>query len=127
MSKLEFKPEDVIESARCIRFYLPDLVGEAAPQVDQQLAEWLAQAKAGENVSDPILDLLKGYPATRGWLAEFLSPKRSAKGYESLLGSSQVLAASKYTCPEGDYVWYRRSAGAAIPACPTHGVLHPTD
>lgn len=116
-------PDDILEAARCIRFHLPGLVGDAAAQLDQQIAKLLAQAKTDQTVHSQLLELLKSRPQTRDWMAEFLSSQRSSKGFERLPGSSQAIAAPKYICAEGDYVWYRRSAGATVPTCPTHGPL----
>ncbi|MEW6497220.1 MAG: hypothetical protein AB1589_32665 [Cyanobacteriota bacterium] len=123
-----FEPEDVIEGARAIRSYLPELLEpEAAVLVDQKLANLLAEAKAEKSVDKQILELLKSYTTTRNWLAEFLSPKQVSKGYQRLPGSSQAISAQKYVCPEGDYIWYQRSIGMPTPTCPTHGELIPVD
>lgn len=122
-----FEPKDVLEGARSIRPYLPELLGPEAVQVDQKLANLLAEAKAEKQVDKQILELLKSYNATRNWLAEFLSPKQVSKGYQRLPGSSQAISAQKYVCPEGDYIWYQRSVGMPAPTCPTHGELLPAD
>ncbi len=119
-----FKPEDVLEGARSIRFFLPELLEDDAVQVDSQLAELLAQAKAGQQVHEQILELLKSYPDTYNWMAEFLSEKQVSKGFEKLAGQGQAISAQKYICPEkNDYTWYRRVIGETIPICPTHRVL----
>jgi hypothetical protein len=121
---MAFKPEDVLDGARSIRPFLQELLGDDAVQVDGQLAELLAQAKAGQQVHEQILELLKSYPDTYNWIAEFLSEKQVSKGFEKLAGQSQAISAQKYICPEGDdYTWYRRVIGTTIPICPTHGVL----
>jgi hypothetical protein len=122
---MKFPPEDVLEGARSIRFYLPDLLGSAAAECDRQLVALLTQAQQGESVDQAILKLLTRDPKTKQWLAEFLSPKATAKGYDRLPGSSGAIAAVKYVCPQGDYVWYQRSAGVSVPHCPTHGTLIP--
>ncbi|MEH1925121.1 hypothetical protein [Nostoc sp.] len=124
-----FEPEDILEGSRSIRPLLPEILGDDAVQVDRQLSELLAQAKAGEPVHEQILEMLKIYPDTRNWIAEFLSKKQVSKGFEELPGKGQPISASKYRCPEGDdYTWYRRVVGAKIPNCPTHNVpLIPAD
>lgn len=43
-------------------------------------------------------------------------------GYQVLPGTASPTAADKYCCPEGDFVWWRRSVANPIPACPTHGI-----
>lgn len=123
MSTPAYTPEDVLECARSIRPELPELLGAAAETVDRQLADLLAQAKTGAAVDAEILDLLKSHPNTYDWAAEFLAPQRVSKGYERLAGSGDVVSAQRYVCPEGDYVWYRRSVGIAIPTCPSHPQL----
>ncbi|MBD2344906.1 hypothetical protein [Anabaena subtropica] len=120
---MAFQPEDILEGGRSIRPFLPELLGNDAVQVDKQLAELLAQAKAGQQVEQQILEILKSYPDTRNWIAEFLSEQQVSKGFQQLPGSGEALSAQKYICPQGDYVWYRRVVGATIPTCPTHGVL----
>ena len=120
-----FDPDDILEGARCIRFFLSDLVGAEATQLDRQLASLLAETQTDSAVQ--ILELLRQRPATRHWLAEFLGSKRTAKGYEPLPGNGQPVAAHKYVCAAGDYVWYRRSTGVPVPVCPTHGELLPAD
>lgn len=123
MSTSSFGPEAILESARSIRPYLPELTGVGADCVDRQLAELLAKANAGESVHIEILDLLKSDPATRAWTAEFLSPQPVSKGFVRLPGNSGAVAAQKYACPQGDYIWYRRSVSIPIPVCPTHHEL----
>ncbi|MDZ8263545.1 hypothetical protein [Nostoc sp. ChiQUE01b] len=121
---MAFKPEGVLDCARSIRPFLQELLGDDAVQVDGQLAELLAQAKAGQQVHEQILELLKSYPNTYNWIVEFLSEKQVSKGFEKLAGQAQAISAQKYICPQGDdYIWYRRVIGATIPICPTHSVL----
>jgi hypothetical protein len=122
---MAFKPEDVLEGARCIRPYLADLLGTAATECDRQLADLLAQAQQGQSVDPQILTLLKKNPKTLQWLKEFLATRATAKGYEQLPGSSGAISAQKYVCPLGDYVWYQRATGIPVPTCPTHGNLQP--
>ena len=116
----QFTPEDVLEGARTIRPFLPDLLGTEAEPVDQQLAELLGQAKAGQQDDQQILEILTSHPKTRSWIAEFLSPEQASKGYQSLPGKPSAVSAPKYVCPEGDYTWFQRSAGTPVPSCPTH-------
>jgi hypothetical protein len=123
MSTPQFDSEDVLECARSIRPYLPELAGAEAETIDRQLADLLAQAKAGESVDAQILELLTSRPKTRNWAAEFLAPKQVSKGFEQLPGSSDAVSAPKFVCPQGDYVWYQRSIGIPIPVCPSHPEL----
>lgn len=118
-----FEHEMILEGARSIRPFLPELLGDDAGPVDHQVAKLLAQAKAGQETHEQILELLKSYPETRTWMAEFLGETRSVKGFEELPGQGQAISASKYRCPEDDYTWFRRVVGETVPKCPTHGVL----
>lgn len=122
-----FTSNDVLEGARTIRAYLPEMLDQEAQQVDQQLSDLLAQAKSGEDVGQEILGLLKGHEGTYHWMAEFLSSHSVSKGFEALPGRSSSISARKFICPEGDYVWYQRSVGSPVPRCPTHGELIPVD
>jgi len=128
MSTPQFDPEDVLECARSIRPFLPDLLGSEAENFDRQLADLLALSKTRTPVNTKILELLTSHPKTRQWAAEFLASQPTSKGansrgYERLPGSSDAVSAPKYACPQGDYVWYRRSVGIPIPVCPTHPQL----
>ena len=116
----QFTSEDVLEGARSIRPYLPELLRAEPNEVDQQLAALLEQAKAGQQVDQQILEILKSRPKTKNWIAEFLSSDQVSKGYQAPPGRAGVVSAPKYSCPEGDYIWYQRSAGTSAPACPTH-------
>ncbi|MFM7427783.1 MAG: hypothetical protein ACKO7W_22750 [Elainella sp.] len=118
----QFTPEDILEGARTIRFFLPDLLGTEAEAVDQQLAELLGQAKAGQQADQQILEILKGHPETYRWIAEFLSSEPDPKS-PRLPGLPNAVSAPKYVCPEGDYSWFQRSIGIPVPSCPTHGKL----
>jgi hypothetical protein len=124
---MAFKPEAILNCACSIRPFLPELMGDEAAAFDQQLADLLAQAQAGQPVETQILELLKNNPKTRQWAAECLASQRVSKGFDRLPGSSGAVAAQKYVCPQGDYIWYRRSSGIPVPVCPTHGELIPAD
>ncbi|PSB24756.1 hypothetical protein [Stenomitos frigidus] len=123
MSSPQFDPEAILECARSIRPALPALLGSEAALVDRQLADLLTQAKAGQPVGTQILELLQSDPRIRNWAAEFLAPHQISKGFEPLAGRSGDVSAAKYVCPDGDYVWYRRTTGEQMPSCPTHGAL----
>ncbi|NEP17059.1 MAG: hypothetical protein F6J97_09140 [Leptolyngbya sp. SIO4C1] len=118
-----FQSDDILEGARSIRCHLPALLGDRAEAVDQEIARLLAQAQQGTAVDEPLLTLLKQQEATYFWIAEYLSPQPAAKGFEPLPGRGGAIAATKYVCPQGDYVWYQRTAGQSPPRCPTHGEL----
>lgn len=121
--------ENVLEAGRAIR---PDLPGiyvsrDGWQEVDGELAAALA-------VGDPLVAVrlvravLEGHPETAQWWAAFESngcPPGLAvtRGASSPVGATgEVVAAPRFACPRGDYVWYRRSAARPIPVCRTHQV-----
>jgi len=129
MTTSPFKPEQILDCARTIRPFLPELVSaEMVQLMDGQLATLLAKAKAGEAVTADILEVLKSQPDVRSWAGEFLSPESVPKGVgdAQLPGRVGAIAAPRYVCPEGDFVWYRRSLGTPIPKCPSHPDLELT-
>jgi hypothetical protein len=117
---VQFTPEDVLEGARTIRPFLSNLLQTEAEPVDQQLAHLLGQAKAGLQVDQQILEILESHPKTCRWIDEFLSSEQVSKGYQPSPGKPGVVSTPKYVCPEGDYIWFQRSAGTPVPSCPTH-------
>ena len=70
--------EMVLELARAVRLYLPELLGDEpeadaqARTVDQKLAELLIQAQHGQDVEERILGRLRQPPAVHSWAASFL-------------------------------------------------------
>ncbi len=125
--------EPLLELARAIRPYLPDLVGDQAAAMDRDLARLLEEAGGSTAAPAGILDRLGAHTATRKWGAKFLETglppdvaslfeARRGDSYEELPGLGGVVRAPKYACPQGDFVWYRRSQGQVPPRCPTHGI-----
>lgn len=116
------------EAARSIRPYLPGLIPEDAEAVDKQLAQYLeALPEEKQNTRSLIIHSLRLHEATRDWLREFLKQQQPpevsrAFSFQNPAGDPVPVAARKYACPQGDYSWYRMSAGTPVPACPTHGL-----
>jgi hypothetical protein len=120
-----YKPEDVLEAARSIRPELKRLLAAQAESVDARLAGLLEQARRGKRVQTAILELLSAHERTRKWTTRFLKRRHQEGGvraYAPLPGSMRPVAAQKYVCPKGDYIWYRRSVAVPVPLCPTHSV-----
>jgi len=123
MSTPSFTPAQVLECARAIRAFLPDLLpADRAQQIDAQLANLLAQAKTGPIVIADFLQVFMSQPTVQTWAGEFLSPQIISKGPgdTQLPGRMGFVSAPRYVCPEGDYVFYRRSVGTPLRPCPTH-------
>jgi hypothetical protein len=118
---------DVIEAARVIQPYLPDLLGAEATTVDQALAALLAKAAAGEAVDNPILELLAERDTTREWAQKFLidkMPPPVMRTYDPLAGSQSVIDANTFVCtvPACPRIWHRPKAGITPPLCPEHKI-----
>jgi hypothetical protein len=126
--------QGVLEAARAIRPYLATLVGPAADQLDRRIAELLNTN--GDVQVAAAVSLLESNETTGDFLAEVLADapdyrppelqpgyvRRGGGEYRALAGdAAPVLHAGKYTCPQGDYVWYQPAVGTPIPDCPTHG------
>ena len=115
---------DVREAAGAIRPYLPRLLGTAASDVDARLAVLLTT----QDTDDALSDVLAAHPATATWTATYLETglppefTERDRGYSPLPGRGERIAARRYACPEGDFVWYERSVIEEPPVCPTHGL-----
>ena|SRR5437899_5127552 len=121
------KDDVILEAGRSIRPFLNKLIPGEAAEVDQELGELLGEDQSSKTVADNILALLRSRSATREWVAKFLEhgqpPEvRRAWGYSPTLGDEGLVSAPKFTCPHGDYTWYRMSAGEPVRCCPYHKV-----
>ena len=120
-----YSPEDVLEAARVIRLYLPDLLGTEAKTVEHVLANLLAKAESGEITDNQILELLAERDATREWTRQFLSdkvPPPVMRSYDPLAGSQSVVDANTFVCevPGCTRIWYRPKEGIEPPICQEH-------
>jgi hypothetical protein len=126
--------EDLLEVARVIRSYLPDLVGSEAESYDQRIAGLLAAARSGRNMDQELTIVLQQSSEVHEWAAQVLQDDQHRPpdlqpvfelGFEPLPGAGSPVQAAKYCCPEDDFVWWRRSVEQAVPSCPNHGALIP--
>ncbi len=118
------RPSNLLKAATSIRQFLPELLGEKASEVDEQLANLLVRCQDGEPLENQITSLLASHETTRQWMRDFLAPDAARtrnRGYSSLPGIASV-SAPKYVCPEGDYIWYCLDSNGPIPLCPTHHI-----
>ena len=131
----------VLEAARAIRPYLTDLVGQdAAGLLDRQIAGHLTGGSGRSETAGRLRALLEEQEDTRWFLTEVLADvphhrppyqqprylRRQTGGIASPAGDpGPILHTGIYTCPDGDYVWYRPEVGTPIPDCPNprHGPL----
>jgi hypothetical protein len=73
-----YSSEAILEAAHAIRPYLSELLdAELAIEIDQKLADLLAQADNGQSVDNPILELLASHDSTREWLKHRLSKPKT--------------------------------------------------
>jgi len=125
----------VASAARAIRPYLEQILGERAADTDKALAALLKQTR---RITEELHSMLDADPATADFLAVVLAdaplyrpPDLQNDGgsrggpfpevWQGLPGDPGQIGADAYVCPHGDYTWYRRSIGVAVPQCPTHG------
>ncbi|MFB4285512.1 hypothetical protein ACBJ59_60370 [Nonomuraea sp. MTCD27] len=126
--------DDLLEAARTVRPYLPDLIGDAAPQVDQEICRLLDAARAGADVAFELNATLSQTMALHLWKEEVLADElhrppelqsrtvRRSAGRPSP-GDGEDIDATKYVCPvERDYIWWRQSPGDQVKLCPDHEV-----
>jgi len=73
-----YSTEAILEAAHAIRPYLSELLdAELTIEIDQKLADLLAQAEDGQPVENLILELLASHDSTREWLSLRLFPQQS--------------------------------------------------
>ena len=129
--------EGVLEAARAIRPYLTRLVDNpAAARLDRAIADDFASAADRSATARRLRALLDSHEDTAWFLTEVLKDaphyrppyqqprylQRQTGGIAAPIGDPGPIDAARYTCPHGDYVWYRPEVGTPIPDCPTHHV-----
>ncbi len=129
-------PDGIREAARAIRPYLTRLLDSAtAARLDEALADQLATT-ADPATTARLHALLAGTEDTAWFLTAVLTdapafrppyqqPRylyRQTGGRAGPAGDPGPVAADRYTCPHGDYTWYRPDVGTPIEDCPTHHI-----
>ena len=120
-----YDAKDILKGARTIRSHLTELLeASQAAEMDENLAELLAEFETGSKVDSQILKLIAKHEATRTWMAAFLEhhlPPQLARFYSPPPGNTgPIPGVMRYVCPEGDYHWFRHRVGEPIPQCPIH-------
>jgi hypothetical protein len=117
------------DAARALRGDLPALELRHGDALDGALSELLAAEEAGADVADELLETMRADPRTRTYVDFFFrfgSPPApedvEVRGVSPLPGDPGPVPLAKYSCPMGDYDWYRRAVGQPVPSCPTHRV-----
>jgi hypothetical protein len=120
----------ILETARAIRAYLPELRANDSAEVDATIAALLIRSSRGEDVTTAVLGVLRADENTWQWFIEF-APKGlpadvaglAERGFAPAPGGGEPVSIPRFVCPVGnDYLWYRRAVGQQPPVCPTHGV-----
>lgn len=127
--------QDIIDVARTIRFYLPELVSDKADAYDNEIKDLLAQAREGVDVGDEIMAVLTR-SGVKEWVIRvfedeyhrppvLLPRDRGTPGAPLYEGQASLVTtpvlSDKYECPvDRNYVWYRPSVGYSIPDCKDH-------
>lgn len=97
-----YSPEDVLEAASVIQFYLNDLLGIEAEAVEPILTDLLDRSESGEVVDQEILELLKKHETTREWMDKLLNgtmPPQVMRNYKRQSASVSRVQANDWVCP----------------------------
>lgn len=134
-SSRDHDEQGILAAARAVRPFLPDLIGPAAGEVDGRLADLLAAAQQGENVTGPMRSVLEEHQVTADFLTEvladaprYLPPDLQSENlivrspdYQELPGERGPVDFEVYVCEQGDFTFYQLAADNPVPSCPTHG------
>ena len=124
--------EGVWETARCVRPYLSELVGDEAPAMDIALADVLNDGPHDDLGERRLTALLESHEGTLLFMRRVLRDKSHLPPQVAALQTTRYTSPSgdpvppppdKFKCPHGDVVWYRPEVGVPIKKCPTHGCV----
>ena len=119
--------DELREVARAVRPYLSELVGGDARALDDRLAGLLADPG---DVDEHIDAVLRSNTRLLAFAQQMLTDDRLRPPPAQLAaerdigtgGEGEPVDAERFSCPNGDYTWYRISVVFAVPDCPTHRV-----
>ncbi len=122
-----YSKEQILQAARAVRPYLETLLSAPrAKELDDRLAEVLAQAHAGEDVEVDLIKVMSDSVELNRWTTEFLHEEMPGVTFRTGgIGETPVqpIGVTRYACPEGDdYDWFRLSVADTVPRCPSHDV-----
>jgi len=131
-------PEKILAVVRELEPQLPNLIGEKAAEVQQQISPLIDQLAAGQSDSADLLQVLSAHPALADVLQQRLGSQqpieessfddllRDRSAFQDLPGtSSSAIAGQRYICPKSDCSedWFQRHVGQSPPLCEDHGVV----
>ena len=116
--------ENMLAAARAIRPLLSSLV-EDSQRVDQIISILLERETKGEDIRGDLVDALTSTETLREWTLKFLDSQYPPKIAHTRLGIeltslSGPVAVERYSCPRGDFDWFRFAPDDRVPECPTH-------
>lgn len=114
-----------LDVARTIRPHLDELVGDAAVEVDGELARLLRRSDKGELVGPDVQRVIDRRPATREWARHLLEVTFGDRDYQSVPGFILNLPPPRYACPrfpECGTEFYRYSLADHVEPCPVHHI-----
>jgi hypothetical protein len=126
--------DELFEAARAVRPYLDELLPDRASFLDTQIGALLKREHADPaGAAAGLAELFSSEPDLHDWIAALLADPQlrppdiaqaddpaATKSYQPLAGDQQPVTATRYACPKGERVWYRRSQGQPVPRCPEH-------
>ncbi|NEO85318.1 MAG: hypothetical protein F6J87_13875 [Spirulina sp. SIO3F2] len=122
--------EAYLRTAAALHPQLPSLVGDAAPELQQQLGQLLHRAEMGESaaaISHEIRRLFRDYPTAKEWLKANFHEYEFAdlgtlipKSFNPLAGNSPTTEAAEYRCPEPGCNYTEFREDEQIPRCEEH-------
>jgi hypothetical protein len=128
--------DGVWEAARSVRYYLPQLLGPAADEVDKEIAEILTSPADSGNDEARLREVLESQDETKAFLRAVLDddplyrPPQARRdvvkspGFSPLPGQIEPPMPPRFRCPiANDYTWYQLSVGEEIEVCPAHGCV----
>ncbi|MFB4270038.1 hypothetical protein [Nonomuraea sp. GTA35] len=103
----------ILDAARALRAYLPELVGpDRAAPLDRELAE-LLERPGDEDVPDRLAAIFEREERVHVWVAEYFTYGAPGDVAETervapLPGVPRPPGPERYACAHGDFVFYRR-------------------
>jgi hypothetical protein len=108
--------------------FTPELTGYLG--VADGIDALLSDAQSGDDetatvAANRIAQLISSMPETRKWMRDLVEtgqPPTTLRVYEGpIVEPLDPTLGIKFTCPNNDFTFYRRTVGTPVPACPHDG------